>query len=181
MVNYPTNIDTWTNVTDDESIISAAHMNDAHNQIIAIEQEQIDFRSRFQAYRSGSNQSIAASANVTVQFNAEEYDEKGEYSHDSTYKFIPQEAGYYFIHAHVTWWNAVNSKIYALYLFEGANYIQQDLLTLNTNQSFVQSLNGIFYFAAAAEIKAVVWTSNGAGGSIDDLLRRTMFCGHRIS
>lgn len=37
MVNFPNSLDTWTDVTDDVDTVDDAHMNNAHNSLIAIE------------------------------------------------------------------------------------------------------------------------------------------------
>ena len=56
----------------------------------------------FKAERSSSAQSISHNTATQVQFNSETFDLENWYD-TSTYKYTPQVAGYYWIHASIAW------------------------------------------------------------------------------
>ena len=69
----------------------------------------------FYAYRATSNQSIPDNADTTIQYNAELFDTDSCYN-TSTYKFIPNVSGKYFINACILLNGGSNSTRFEFYI-----------------------------------------------------------------
>lgn len=181
MVNFPTTIDVWTDVTDDVSVISDSHMNDAHNEIIAVEQQLINHRSNIRAYRATSFQAITKNVNTLVQFNAEEWDEKGEYSHDSTYLITPEKAGYYLLIAQTRFTSLENGKYIQLQLKQGATVLTEAQTFNNTADGCMGFLSAIVLLAGATDYGIWVMHNSLINKNMDLGISETFFCLHMIS
>ena len=69
----------------------------------------------FRAFRDSSAQSISVDTDTLVAFNAEDFDSASAFN-VSTYKFIPQTAGKYYLHGKVTVASANDSAFYVIYI-----------------------------------------------------------------
>ena len=96
----------------------------------------------FEAYL-GSNQTVSHATLTKVTINTEVLDSSSAYDHSSNYRFTPQTAGKYFVHANLTMYstsnNTINGAIIAIYK-NGSNYKAQDL-TPAGNESVRESLS----------------------------------------
>ena len=181
MADYPGALHTWDDVTDEEDIISGAHMNGAHAEIIAIEQEQIDLRSRFYAYRSSGWQAITTGAWRLVNFDGELYDEKNEFDSSSNYRFVAGKAGYYLFGANL-YWNAWEAGKYAILSFfkNGANAGQFN--RIHTEAGGVsQGAVIMLYLTAAQYVDVRIYTDITGTQYLVHSAAQTHFWGHKIS
>ena len=77
----------------------------------------------FSAYRATSNQTIPDNADTTIQYNAELFDTDSCYS-TSTYKFIPNVSGKYFINASILLNGGSNSTRFEFYIVKNGSIVK---------------------------------------------------------
>ena len=77
----------------------------------------------FSAYRATSNQSIPDNTDTTIQYNAELFDTDSCYS-TSTYKFIPNVSGKYFINASILLNGGSNSTRFEFYIVKNGSIVK---------------------------------------------------------
>lgn len=77
----------------------------------------------FSAYRATSNQSIPDNTDTTIQYNAELFDTDSCYS-TSTYKFIPNVSGKYFINACILLNGGSNSTRFEFYIVKNGSIVK---------------------------------------------------------
>ena len=181
MADYPGALHAWDDVEDEVDTITGAHMNSAHAEIIALQQEQIDFRSRFYAYRSSGWQTITAGAWRVVQFDGEQYDEKNEYDSSSLYRFVAEKAGFRIFGANIYWnsWEAGKWCILAFFL-NGVNSGQFNRIHAaggGVSQSGVIML----YVPAGQYVDVRLYVNLTAGKALVNSAAQTHFWGYKFS
>ncbi len=77
----------------------------------------------FSAYRATSNQSIPDNTDTTIQYNAELFDTDSCYN-TSTYKFIPNVSGKYFINASILLNGGSNSTRFEFYIVKNGSIVK---------------------------------------------------------
>jgi hypothetical protein len=77
----------------------------------------------FSAYRATSNQSIPDNTDTTIQYNAELFDTNSCYN-TSTYKFIPNVSGKYFINASILLNGGSNSTRFEFYIVKNGSIVK---------------------------------------------------------
>jgi hypothetical protein len=77
----------------------------------------------FSAYRATSNQSIPNNADTTIQYNAELFDTDSCFN-TSTYKFIPNVSGKYFINASILLNGGSNSTRFEFYIVKNGTVVK---------------------------------------------------------
>jgi hypothetical protein len=77
----------------------------------------------FSAYRATSNQSITDNSDTTIQYNAELFDTDSCYN-TSTYKFIPNVSGKYFINASILLNGGSNSTRFEFYIVKNGSIVK---------------------------------------------------------
>lgn len=181
MADYPGALHTWDDVVDLTDVISGAHMNGAHAEIIAIEQEQIDLRSRFFAYRASGWQTINPGAWRTVQFDGELYDEKNEYDSSSLYRFVAAKAGYYLFGANI-YWNSWEAGKWAILSIRKNGVSAGQFNHIHTETGGVsQDATITLYVPAGQYVDVQIYTNISSGKNLVHSAAQTHFWGHKIS
>ena len=121
--------------------------------------------SRVDAYRS-SAQTLTRLAYTTVIFNAEEYDNLGEYN-TTTGEFSPNNSGYYYVSARIASANVawISSQVWASYLFIDATRVQVGNRTLCwvTRNAILDSIvHGVIYLTSEQALTVQVYHDNAA-------------------
>jgi len=93
--SFPDDLHTWTDVVDNEDIISGVHMNIAHAEIIAIENFLFKLNRVVKVYRSGSTQTCNAGAITKIQFNAADYDPETDFDITTDYEYTAPFDGFF--------------------------------------------------------------------------------------
>ena len=115
----------------------------------------------FQAYRSGSEQSISATTFTKVEFNTEVVDSANAYDSTTNYRFTPQTAGKYYIYGQVTTSSGTDmARTMAMVYLNGSRISQTNSFNDDSSSSLtatIVDLNGssdyvelFAYFGSAA-------------------------------
>lgn len=81
----------------------------------------------FGVYRSGT-QSIPASTETKIQFNAEEWDSDGLFDSATNYRFTPNKAGKYLFVARLAFASTQDAKLFLLRLFKNGAVVRNGAL-----------------------------------------------------
>jgi hypothetical protein len=114
----------------------------------------------FRAYFSG-NVSVGAGSDTVATFNAEDFDTDSAFN-TSTYRFIPQTAGKYYLYVNIQVASATNGNLYVVYLRKNGVFVGRgwhapgSSNTLSLKAYTTQTANGstdyfdvVYYFADA--------------------------------
>ncbi|MCK4794934.1 MAG: hypothetical protein KAV87_64995 [Desulfobacteraceae bacterium] len=181
MADYPGALHDWDDVEDEVDTITGAHMNNAHAEIIAIQQEQIDFRSRFYAYKPSAWQGITAGAWRRIDFESELFDEKGEYDSASLHRFTPQKTGYYLFQAGISWNSFETGKYCKLCFYRTGNRFGELAKFYHTTAGQGQTISAIIHVTTAQYVDVRAYVNLASSKSILNGYNQTYFSGHRIS
>jgi len=96
----------------------------------------------FSVYRSGSDQTITAGSDTTVQYNSEFFDTGNCYS-TSTYKFIPNVAGKYFLQGSIGLTAGTNEVRYELYIIKNGNIAKKTRIHASGSNPITLLVSGI--------------------------------------
>lgn len=181
MADYPGSLHDWTDITDFVSVISDAHINEAHAEIIAIEQEQIDFRSRFFVYRNVTNQSLPNGVATHLQFNAQAFDEKSEISIVDPWEFVAAEAGYYFFGTKIYFSSWVSNKLCVIYILKNGTAITRTIKHPANTYATTFAASVLAYLSQGDEIHCECKQSTGSSKNYLKGIYESYFWGHRLS
>src|SRR3990167_1369740 len=87
--------------------------------------------SSVKAYRSGNQTISSGGTPLRVQFNAEAFDQAGEFD-TSTAAFLTRRAGIYFVHAAVRLDVSVDTSLYAIYIYKNGSVYSVKRVTGST-------------------------------------------------
>ncbi len=114
----------------------------------------------FKAHFSG-NVSVGAGSDTVATFNSEDFDTDNAFN-TSTYRFIPQTAGKYYLYVNIQVASATNGNLYVVYIRKNGNFVGRGWhipgasQTLSLKAYTTQTANGstdyfdvVYYFADA--------------------------------
>ena len=143
--SFPDDLHTWTDVVDNEDIISGVHMNMAHAEIISVEQRLIDFRSAFQVFRDSSQQSIPNYTITTLQFNAADLNIDTCFDISSNYRFTAPRDGWYLFGLQLFWASFLANKNGEIFIYKNSTQEARDYQTHTRSAGFCQNISRIIY------------------------------------
>ena len=117
----------------------------------------------FSAYNAGQ-QSINASTDTKVVFNAEDFDTANCFDSSTNYRFTPTVAGYYQFNTNVYQGGAAYSYIWVKFLKNGVAVIEANRISY-TGQCEVNG-SGLIYLNGSTDYVEVYARSQGAGTTL---------------
>lgn len=117
----------------------------------------------FSAYNAGQ-QSISASTDTKVVFNAEEFDTSNCFDSTTNYRFTPNVAGYYQFNTNVYQGGAAYAYIWIKFYKNGSALIEANRVSY-TGQGEVSG-SGLIYLNGSTDYVEVYARSQGAGATL---------------
>lgn len=152
----------------------------------------IDFnhQSRTRAYRATTTQSIPNNTWTKIQFNAETYDEQGEFDSTTNYRFTAKEDGYYQVNARTLYTIAAsNTNAYVgigIYV-NGSPYSYGNNLGVRTSTNATllnnnaPNVSDVVYLTAGQYIEIFTFQNTGAARDINQNAEETYVSVHKLS
>ena len=137
------------------------------------------FSSRVRAYLSAA-QSIAASTDVKVTLDTENFDGLGEFDPVTNYRFTAQAAGYYLIAACTGWASSSTTKVYQTEIFKNGGVLSVAGVMGNGVTVNVYAVN-VVYLAANDYIELYVWHNEASARNLGYGSEQTWMAIHKLS
>lgn len=137
------------------------------------------FASKFHVYLT-IPQAVASGANQQIQFDGVDYDLLNEYDENVTFQFTPQEAGYYFLHAHLRFSVFVAGTIYGIYLNYGAGTINQNYDTAIVGTAPMIDTCSLIYLTPNDVVDVYAYQVSGAPANLIAGTTGTFFEAFRV-
>lgn len=128
----------------------------------------------FSAYLS-ADQTVPTASTDDVKFDTENYDVRGEFN-VGTYSFTAQDAGYYLVHAQVTYKDPAAGILYINVLNGGTSVISSATYVAAAS-AYVHTVvaHGVIYLDAGDVVKVTTRHTCGVNEDIDSSLDRSRF------
>jgi hypothetical protein len=119
-------------------------------------------QSKMRAYIGAGNQNIPSSSYEQVSLDGITFDELGEFN-TSSYQFIAQKSGYYWVSANITWAGSVDSGVYELQVTKNGSSVlsHSHPLTSNASSDLSLSISDIITLSAGEKIELSVYQDSG--------------------
>ena len=132
----------------------------------------------FRAYRSGT-QALANGADVTIVFNAEEFDPQSTYD-TSNGKFTPAVAGKYFIYSKIQFSGASDQGQFEMYLKKNTSIIAAYRHNPSGTGAFSIQLSDIVSVDADDELTVLLYQNSGSTLNAESGSNTSFFMGYKI-
>jgi len=178
--DFPGALHTWTDVINDTDIISGAHMNSAHAEIIAIEQNLFDLGQIARVYRNTSSQTIARNSLVKIQWNAASFDDDSLFDISSDYYFTPTKSGYYHMIFQTTLLGYEVGKVVALYLRQGSTTISKRIFEPKGTAEFDCHLSDYVNLTADTDYQFMLFHTCSTAKTLGNGEQKSFACMKRV-
>jgi hypothetical protein len=141
----------------------------------------VPFRSYFRAHKTNAAQNVAVGAQVTVQFNVEDYDGNGEYN-PATDTFTPAATGTYLIGAFMNVGIPLGFSFGRVIInVNGADTVLADYYMNQTVGGIHRWINAIVPLNAGDNVIIIYRNGGGVGAVTVNPSAATIFYGHRLT
>ena len=136
--------------------------------------------SRARAYCSAQF-NVANATWTKVEFDTESYDNLGEYTGASTYRFTAITAGYYLVTTSLEWGTAVANKRYISAIYKNGANVAFNITHSSLASNVSSSVTDIVYLAATDYVEGWAYQNSGESDGISAGTHASFITIHKLS